>query len=409
MKVLQVNCVYRKGSTGKIMYDIHSQLKNEGYESIVCYGRGSNASEKGVYKTCTELYAKMNKLMSMISGVMYGGCAFSTRNLISIIEKENPDIVHLHCLNGNFINVYKLIAYLKCSGIKTVLTLHAEFMYTANCGYALECERWKAGCGNCPRLKKETGSIIFDRTAESWIRMKKAFEGFEKDLVVVSVSPWLRDRAAMSPIMSSFKHEIVLNGLDTDVFRPYDTEELKKKHGITNEKIVFHATPKFDDDPENIKGGKYVIEVAEKLNNSNIRVFVAGDYKPNMSLPENITLLGRISDQSTLARYYSLADVTLLTSKKETFSMVVAESLCCGTPVVGFRAGAPEQIALAEYSYFTDDKDVDGLIQAMNKFFCQENDPDSISKEARKKYAKEIMLNNYLNVYRGLFNGQKMY
>ena len=40
-----------------------------------------------------------------------------------------------------------------------------------------------------------------------------------------------------------------------------------------------------------------------------------------------------------LAEYYSLVDVTVITSFHETFSMVVAESLSCGTPIVGFKAG----------------------------------------------------------------------
>ena len=34
--------------------------------------------------------------------------------------------------------------------------------------------------------------------------------------------------------------------------------------------------------------------------------------------------------------------------------MIVAESLCCGTPVVGFKAGAPEQITIKEYSEFSE-------------------------------------------------------
>ena len=59
----------------------------------------------------------------------------------------------------------------------------------------------------------------------------------------------------------------------------------------------------------------------------------------------------QVEDQSELAAFYSLADVTLLTSEKETFSMVCAESLCCGTPVVGFQAGAPEGISLPAVSY----------------------------------------------------------
>lgn len=76
-------------------------------------------------------------------------------------------------------------------------------------------------------------------------------------------------------------------------------------------------------------------------------------------------MLGKITDQELLAKYYSMADVTLLTSKKETFSMVTAESLCCGTPVVGFKAGAPEQIAIKEFSEFVEYGDLNSLYNKM--------------------------------------------
>ena len=52
MKVLQVNCVYNNGSTGKIVFDIHNELKQHGFESVVCYGRGRKVTEPNVYKTC---------------------------------------------------------------------------------------------------------------------------------------------------------------------------------------------------------------------------------------------------------------------------------------------------------------------------------------------------------------------
>ena len=95
MKVLQVNNVYKKGSTGKITFDIHKGLLNKGVESIVCYGRGKVVNEKGIYKTCPEWYAKLNNLITRFTGVMYGGCFFSTNKLIRVIKKEKPDIVHI--------------------------------------------------------------------------------------------------------------------------------------------------------------------------------------------------------------------------------------------------------------------------------------------------------------------------
>ena len=321
MKILQINCVYRKGSTGKITYDIHTELQNRGIESVVCYGRGEKNTEPNVYKTCGELYSKINNIISRCTGIMYGGCFFSTNKLISVIKRENPDIVHLQCINGYFVNIYRLITWLKKNNVKTVLTLHAEFMYTGNCGHALECDKWKTGCGSCPRLKSETKSLGRDATHRSWKKMQKAFDGFDNtNLVITSVSPWLMGRAKQSPILAKKRHCVVLNGVDTEsIFCPRQTEELRKKYEITDEKIIFHATPLFTPKTDYIKGGEYVIQLAKELQGKNIKIFVAGDYDDSIEKLDNVILLGKITDQKLLAQYYSLADVTLLTSKKETF------------------------------------------------------------------------------------------
>lgn len=398
MKVLQVNCVYNKGSTGKIMGDIHSYFVSERIDSVICYGRGEKTTDKNVYKTCGELYSKLNNLLSRFTGLMYGGCLLSTQKLISIIKKEKPDIVHLHCINGYFVNIYKLIDWLKGSGIPTVLTLHAEFMHTGNCGYAYDCDKWKTGCGNCPVLKRETKSILIDNTALSWKKMKKAFEGFG-NLEVVSVSPWLMERAKQSPIMSELKHRVILNGLNTDVFKVYNESIYSKKHGIKDEKIIFHVTRVFDDDPDNIKGGYYIIKLSEKLLSSNVKIFVAGDFSRNIVVPENIVLLGKVSNQEELAQYYSGADVTVIASKRETFSMIVAESLCCGTPVAGFYAGAPEQITIPEYSRFSEYGDVEKLKENVLSLLGCDFDKQEISRAAICKYEKEKMITEYLNLY----------
>ena len=399
MKILQVNCVYRKGSTGKITYDIHSELLKQGIESVVCYGRGEKINEPHVYKTCGEVYSKINHLLSEFTGVMYGGCFFSTNKLIKIIKKEKPDVVHLQCINGYFVNIYRLVSWLKKHDFKTVLTLHAEFMYTANCGHALDCDKWQTGCGHCPRLKQETKSFLVDRTHKSWKKMKKAFDGFNDNLIVTSVSPWLMERAKLSPILNDKKHEVVLNGVNTDIFHFYDTSELRSQMGLNGVKVIFHATPSFDNNINNIKGGYYVLKLAEKMRGENVKFVVAGSYPEGLKVPQNVILLGKVSDQEMLARYYSMADVTLLTSKKETFSMVTAESLCCGTPVVGFKAGAPEQIAIPEYSSFVDFGDLESLHEEMKKFLAESFLKIDIALTSYGKYAKQTMTENYLKIY----------
>lgn len=402
MKVLQVNCVYGVGSTGKITADLHRELEKAGMESVVCYGRGAVVNAPHVYKTCGELYSKANNALTRLTGLMYGSCGYSTRKLISVIQKEQPDIVHLQCINGYFVNIFRLVEWLKQQHIKTVVSLHGEFLYTGSCGVAQDCERWMTGCGNCPRLRQETGSLLRDGTAESWRRMKAAFDGFEQDAIVTAVSPWVMERAKASPILSKFRHRVVMNGTDISVFHPYAAEALRQQHGLTNEKVVLHVTTDFSADPNGFKGGWALLQVAERLREQPIHFFVAGRVTDDVVPPPNVTLLGRLENQTQLAQYYSMADATLLASKRETFSMVTAESLCCGTPVVGFRAGGPESIALPEHSVFVEQGDIDALACAVRATLSAPKDTERIAVQAAARYSAEMMYQSYFDVYREL-------
>lgn len=400
MKILQVNCVYKNGSTGKIVYDIHTELKKKGIESIICYGRGKQVLDSGVYKVTSTFEAKLNSLYSRICGIMYGGAFFATSKLISIIKKEKPDVVHLQCVNCYILNIYKIVTFLKKKNIKTVVTLHAEFMYTANCAHAYECEKWKSGCGRCPDLKRKTRSFFLDRTDVSWMKMKRAFDGFQ-NIDIVSVSPWLKERATESPILADFKHHVIHNGLDPSIFCAREILHLREKHQLhQNEKVIFHVTPSFDNNPFNLKGGIHLIELAKRLIGENVRIIVAGGYPEGLAVPDNITLLGEIKDQQLLAEYYNLADVTVITSKRETFSMVCAESFCCGTPVVGFLSGGPESISLKDYSSFVKYGDIDALETAVRKmiFSSDAMDKQQIIQQARI-YSKHQMVNKYIEIY----------
>ena len=398
MKIMQINCVYGHGSTGAITAALHEALLAAGHDSVVLYGRGASSADPAVVKVCPEWYAKANRLYSWLSGDRYGGCRRSTRQVLKMIEAKKPDLVHLQCVNGNFVNIPLLVSQLKESGIPTVLTLHAEFMYTANCSHAVECGGWLTGCGNCPRLRQASRSIAPDRTDLFFRRMRDAFAGYGDRIRVVSVSPWLCDRAAVSPILKDLTHTVILNGVDTSVFypRPEAAQTLPETAG---EKLVFHATASFSDAPESLKGGADVIETARRLIGSPVRFMVAGKTDVAGDLPENVTLLGEIRDWAEMARLYTGADVTLLTSRRETFSLPVAESLCCGTPVVGYQAGGPEQIALPAYSAFVPCGDADALERALRTALETPVNRAEIAAEAAARYSTQTMTEAYIALY----------
>ena len=392
MKVLQLNNVYGEKSTGKLTRAVHEALLEAGHEAVAVYGRGKGMKAEGVIRLCPDWYGKANSLISMFTGLRYGGCLLSTWRLEKIIRREKPDVVHLQCINGNFVNIYRLIGWLKKHRIKTVVSLHAEFMYTANCGHAFSCDQWKQGCRKCPDKRKMTKSLLFDRTGASWRKMRKAFAGFQKDCIICPVSPWTEARAKQSAILRDFSFRTVYNGLDTDVFCFAERE-------TRAEKRVVHVTAQFSGRKDHPKGGWYLMELARRM--PDVRFQVAGPGEIIPDCPDNLELLGVVSDQKALAELYRQADVSVLVSRRETFSMPCAESLCCGTPVVGFRAGAPEQIALPEYSSFVEFADLEALEQQLRRWLDRENtDRKTIAQTAARRYSAETMVNDFMDVYR---------
>ncbi len=389
MKILQINNVYGEQSTGKLTRQLHLGLLERGHEALVVYGRGVGMQEQGVRRLCPEWYGKLNSALCRITGLKYGGCLLSTWRLQGIIRREKPDVVHLQCINGNFVNIYRLVRWLNRHRIPTVNSLHAEFMYTANCGYAFECDRWMTGCGGCPRPKKVTKNPFFDRTAVSFRKMRRAFEGFET-CINCPVSDWTEERGKKSPILMGMPFRTVYNGVDTEIFH---RREAIPEPGMT----VLHVTACFSAQPDQIKGGRYLIELARRM--PEVTFLVAGRAEQIDDLPANIRLLGVVRDQKALAEHYRNARAMVLVSKKETFSMPCAESLCCGTPIVGFKAGAPEQISMGAYSDFVEFGDVDALEKQLRRWLSAQPDREKIAREAEKIYSVNTMIDGFLEVY----------
>lgn len=397
MKVLQINCWFGEGSTGKIVYAVHEYLRQKNDESYVIYGMGNRSNDICAFRTTPKAVRKLQSLRARITGYPYGGCIWGTTTAIHYLKCVAPDVVHIHCINGYMVNIYKVLKYLKKNNIPTVLTNHAEFMYTGGCTHAVGCDKWKTGCFSCTRIKKEHPiTYFFDRTEKEWKLMQQAYSGFER-LHICNVSDWVTNRALQSPFYKGYPVDTVFNGLNTKIF--YYRESLRENICTEDKPIIVHVTPGFND---KIKGGKHVLEMAKRM--PDVEFYIVGNSGGVTTSLNNVKLLGKASSQEELAMYYSMANVCLLTSLRETFSMVTAESLCCGTPVVGFKAGGPESIALKEYSDFVNQNDDDALEGALRKMlgkkFCKEN----ISDKAIGKYSEEKMCQQYYQIYKQLLD-----
>lgn len=399
MKILTLNCFVNDGSISKIMKDIE-KITNDECEYYHCYQIGPKR-DKNYYQITPWNVARAYFVLSRLTGLKYGIGKIPTFFLIKYIKKVNPDIVHIHCPNFYTVDLYMLFNYLKKEEFSVLITNHAEFFYTGNCAHAQGCKGYLTGCYNCDRVFDKKYKYIFNRTHYEWAKMKKAFSNAPHFQMTV-VSPWQLERIHTSPLVSKLRIRIVENGVNTDIFKKKNINfEKYKKYIEENKKIILNVTSNFSDDKDDLKGGYYLLKIASELPDCLFLIAGPTNLSVSSELSENIILLGNIREQDVLADYYNLADLTLLTSKRETFGMACAESMLCGTPVVGFKSGGTESIALREYSSFVEFAESEKLVCLINKWKnSKQTVSDKLAKEALKKYSLEIMANSYLTIYK---------
>ena len=397
MKILLINSVYNIGSTGKIIFTLKKEYESKGHDVFVAYGRYSSIkNDKKIFKCAYEIESKLCHFISLFTENIYGNMFFSTIKLIRKIKKIKPDVIHLHCLNGYFVNIYKLLIFLKKQKINTVLTNHAEFMYTANCGYSIECNNWiDKRCKNCKRIKDFNGKFSLNRTYHFYKKMGNAFSSFNS-LIVTNVSPWLTNRASKSPFFQNKKVVTILNPVnifdENVITNPYSNFKINQ-----NSKIILFVTAAYDNKE---KGGFFIPKIAKLLENENYHLFVKSALAPKKI--ENLNNVTYITDQinsKQLASLYKYADLTILLSIRETFSMVVAESLMQGTPVVGFLSGGPESICLPEYCLFSKYGDLETFVNNVKITLNKNVDKNAITLKAKEKYSVNTICNEYLKLY----------
>lgn len=400
MKILIANWVYNWGSTGFLARDLVEELSRMGHEvtaaTAVMHGEDSRVKVFTAQKEWIP-YWRLGK----VGLPRFSGSKKAAGRLIQQIEEEKPDVVNLHLLHCHTIDLYTVLRYLGEHNIKTVITNHAEVYYTGNCEHAYDCRRWlECQCKECPDKKRATGAFVLGNPHRNWKLMQKSFSYFKpSNLYFTAVSPWLRDRFLMSPITKGFGCDAVLNGLDTSVFYPREKNP-RIAERIGTEDYVLHVTASFNPlDVNGVKGSRYLVKLAEAMPEQKF-VVVATGTKNTGNLPQNMFVWGKAKDQNELAELYSAAKLTVIVSRRETFSMVTAESLCCGTPVVGFKAGGPESIAVPETSEFVEHGDVKALADATISMSSKDINRKTLSEKAHDKYSPTTMAKDYLEAYK---------
>lgn len=393
MRVLLIDVNAKGSSTGKIVYSLYTLIRQRGGEAAICYGRGKALHEENIFKFGLDWETWLHALFTRLTG--FTGCFsfFSTIRLLRFIKSFNPDVVHIHELHGYFVNIKPVISYLKKHGIKTICTLHCEFMYTGKCGYSGECENWKSRCGKCPRLKEYPASLVFDQTEQMFIQKKRLLEDFN-ELLYITPSAWLAERAKKS-FLGKNRIEVINNGIALDVFRPR-VSDFREKYHIGEDKFVLLGVASVW---ERRKGLDVFVELSRRLDDRFIIVVVGTNDAIDRQLPENIISIHRTENQQGLAELYSAADLFVNPTREENYPTVNMEAVACGTPVITFRTGGSPEIIDESCGSVVECDDVGALEQEILRIYSDRPYTKEACLKKAKSYDENMCFEKYLGLY----------
>lgn len=278
--------------------------------------------------------------------------------MAEVIKREGLDLLHVHYAIPHAVCAI-LAKQMSGTDIKIVTTLHGTDITVL--GYDLSL----------------TDAIRF---------------GIEKSDGVTAVS-----NALISQTYDLIKPDksirAVYNFIDERIYKKTDSAYLKEEYGIKpDEKVIIHVS--------NFRGVKRVPDVVKAFariaDEVPSKLLLVGD-GPEMTvicrlvndlqLKDKVLFLGK---QDNLEELYSISDLMLLLSEKESFGLVALEAMACGVPCIGTNTGGiPEVISDGETGYI-----------------CTLGDITDISKKAIKLLNDEPLLERFASQSISLAKGR---
>ena len=397
--ILQINTTVNSGSTGRIAEDIAKLVMQQGHESYIAFGRGNRPSSSKTIRIGGEWITKMHMLKSRLLDRHGFGSTRATREFVKKLTSINPDIIHLHCIHGYYLNVEVLFNYLKQAGKPVVWTFHDCWPFTGHCSYfdAVNCYKWGSECHKCPNLGGYPKSWFRDNSKNNFHRKKDLFNGIS-NLTIVTPSKWLADHTKNS-FLKEYPVEIIHNGVDLDMFKLRDNKT-KSRYNIRKKNYILGVASVWD----KRKGLSDFLRLRDILPKEMEIVLVGLNQKQISDLPNGITVIARTENVTELADLYSCASVFANPTYVDNFPTTNIEALACGTPVVTFNTGGSPEAIDDRTGLVVEKGDIKGLAEAI-KIITEKGKGHyaPICRErAERLFNKDERFMDYLQLYESL-------
>ncbi|NRD80552.1 N-acetyl-alpha-D-glucosaminyl L-malate synthase BshA [Bacillus sp. BRMEA1] len=235
--------------------------------------------------------------------------------------------------------------------------------------------------------------------------------GIEKSDAVTAVSDALVNQT-YELINPDKPIKTVYNFIDDRIYQKNDSEHLRSEFEIKeNEKVIIHVS--------NFRAVKRVPDVVKSFAKIAAimpsKLLLVGD-GPEMTvvckmvrqlgLEDQVIFLGK---QENLEELYSISDLMLLLSEKESFGLVALEAMACGVPCIGTNVGGlPEVIQHGKTGFVCEVGDIEDIsakaLDLLGNHTLHQQFSNHSQEIVRNKFKAEQIVEQYEAIYFNLLN-----
>ncbi len=406
VKILHVNYNDSGGGSAKSVYRLHQTLLAEGVDSqlLVSQKQRREKNISGAANWPANLLRRVRLAGDKIPLLTYrkrDTISFSTQRWPNKIGRRirsfKADLVNLHWVGHGMLPIESLDEL----SSPLVWTLHDMWPISGGCHVHLDCLNYRYSCGRCPQLGSKTDH---DLSNKIWLKKQKAWRKIP--LTLVAPSRWMAELASESELLPMAKIEMIPHGVDTQIFRPLDKGAARESLALPQDKqiILFGAAG-----AGRHKGFALLKEAAISLSpeiKSKLELIIFGPQKPGLTQQFGFPVrsVGPIDDENKLAQFYAAADITAVPSLQESFGLIAAESLACGSPVVAFAtSGLLDIVDHEQNGYLAQPFEIADLAHGITWLLQDQTRRASLATRGREKVERDFDLNlqaaRYLALY----------
>lgn len=405
MKILMINNHhYMMGGSEKVYFETAKILEEKGHQVIYF----STQEGKTIPNTNSNFFVKdpqfknSSLLKKIKNGFRFIYSIEAKEKLTKLIEKEKPDIAHLHIFYGNLTS--SILPVLKKNNIPMVMSVHeyrmlcpTYLMLDQNDNICELCA--KGNYLNCIQNKCNNGSYLFSAISAIECFIRDYLFSYEKYIdKFIMVSNFINKKHLEYKPSLRNKTIHLYNFLDIQEYKINTQQEMTNFLYIgrlSKEKGIFTLIKAFKKFPQ------LRLKIAGEGNIKNDLINYINDHKI-----ENIEFLGFLNSNQIKEVQANSSFLIIPSEWYENNPMVAIEALAMGIPIIGANIGGiPELIKNNTNGFLFDSKNIDDLVEIIKKASLLSNkEYNNLSINARSFAEENFDKNQHYNKLITIYN-----